>query len=79
MGALAIVQQTYGVDEKMKKEFERQARYDKKSTKGIYLKLNIGTDGDILARLADVPSTQGYIKGLIRADIKKIKKSAKTP
>lgn len=57
----------------MKKESERQARYDKKSTKGIYLKLNIGTDGDILARLADVPSTQGYIKGLIRADIKKSK------
>lgn len=46
----------------MKKEFERQARYDKKSTKGIYLKLNIGTDGDILARLADVPSTHGIIK-----------------
>lgn len=76
MGALATVQQVCGVDEKMKKESERQARYDKDNTRRINLKLNATTDSDVIARLAAVPSMQGYIKDLIRADIKK---SAKTP
>ena len=47
-----------------------QQRYDAKTAKGIYLKLNKGTDQDILEKLASVPSMQGYIKALIRADIK---------
>lgn len=45
------------------------AKYDAKNCKGIYLKLNIKTDSDILGKLSSVPNTQGYIKALIRADI----------
>lgn len=47
-----------------------QQRYDKAHTTGLYLKLNNGTDRDILERLEAVESKQGYIKALIRADIK---------
>lgn len=44
------------------------AKYDKKHTKGIYLKLNTDTDADILTKLSKVENVQGYIKNLIRAD-----------
>lgn len=43
-------------------------RYRKKSIKGVYLKLNINTDADILEKLGTVENVQGYIKNLIRAD-----------
>lgn len=46
-----------------------QERYDKANCRGVYLKLNVKTDADILARLESVENRQGYIKGLIRADI----------
>lgn len=45
-------------------------RYDKANTKLITLKLNKRTDSDVLDRLDEVPSKQGYIKRLIRDDIK---------
>ena len=45
------------------------AKYDKANTKGVYLKLNIKTDKDILDKLATVPAAQTYIKELIRKDI----------
>ena len=45
-------------------------KYDAKNTKQYHLKLNLGTDADIIAKLDSVKSTQGYIKSLIRADIK---------
>lgn len=48
-----------------------QQRYDKTHTTGLYLKLNKGTDKDILKRLEAVDNKQGYIKALIRADINK--------
>ena len=48
-----------------------KARYDAKTAARISLKLNKGTDADILERLEQVPSKQGYIKRLIRADIAK--------
>lgn len=47
-----------------------QERYDSKNCVRICLKLNRNTDADILAKLASVESKQGYIKRLIRADIK---------
>ena len=47
------------------------AKYDKTHTKGIYLKLNLVSDADILAKLDTVEYKQKYIKDLIRADIKK--------
>ncbi len=45
------------------------AKYDANNTKQIKLKLNLKTDADILARLDEVESKQGYIKALIRADM----------
>lgn len=53
------------------KQTERQRRYDKGHVKGIYLKLNLEYDADILGKLEDVDNKQGYIKELIRNDIKK--------
>lgn len=38
-------------------------------TTRIVMNLNHNTDAEILAKLASVPSKQGYIKQLIRADI----------
>ena len=54
-----------------KAQKEAVDRYDKKYTVQIHLKLNKGTDKDILEQLAQVESKQGYIKWLIREDIKK--------
>lgn len=47
----------------------QQRAYDKRATRGIYLKLNRGTDADILEALDAAGNKQAYIKGLIRADI----------
>lgn len=44
-------------------------KYDAANTVQVTLKLNRRTDADVLERLASVPSKQGYIKSLIRADI----------
>lgn len=46
------------------------AKYDRLQTRQIVLKLNINTDADILSKLDEVPNRQGYIKKLIRDDIK---------
>lgn len=46
------------------------AKYDAANTRRISLKFNLKTDVDILERLDEVESTQGYIKSLIRADIR---------
>ena len=49
-----------------------QEKYDKAHVKGLYLKLNINTDADILARLEQVAEgKQGYIKRLIREDMER--------
>lgn len=47
------------------------SKYDASHTKQIKLKLNLETDKDILERLAEVENKQGYIKDLIRSDIKR--------
>ena len=47
------------------------AKYDASHTKQIKLKLNLETDKDILERLEKVGNKQGYIKALIREDIKR--------
>lgn len=47
------------------------AKYDAQNTKQIKLKLNIRSDHDILEKLEEVGNVQGYIKQLIRDDIKK--------
>ena len=45
-------------------------RYDRAHTVQIKLKLNKTTDADILERLGTIGNKQGYIKALIRADIR---------
>ena len=42
------------------------AKYDKTHTKGIYLKLNLETDKDIIKFLSLHGNTQGLIKSLLR-------------
>lgn len=49
---------------------ESNKKYDKNNTKQIKLKLNLKTDKDILDKLNSVGNKQGYIKKLIRNDIK---------
>ena len=52
------------------KKITPQQRYDAANTQKITLKLNHKTDADILAELDRQPNKQGYIKQLIRNDIK---------
>ncbi len=56
----------------MASEAQKRAteKYDKMNTKQIMMKLNKGTDADILAKLESVSNVQGYIKELIRKDIR---------
>lgn len=54
-----------------KRKITPQERYDRANTKQITLKLNVKTDADILEHLNAAGNKQGYIKQLIRADIKK--------
>lgn len=45
-------------------------KYDDTHTKKIMLKFNLETDKDILEKLESVGNKQGYIKELIRRDMK---------
>jgi hypothetical protein len=45
--------------------------FDRKNTKLIGMKLNKNTDADILAHLEKQENIQGYLKRLIREDMKK--------
>lgn len=56
-------------EERRARRARQQADYDRKSTRQIILKLNRGTDADILSRLEEAGNKQGYIKRLIREDI----------
>ena len=51
-------------------KYEAQAKYDAQHTVQIKLKLNKETDADILEQLAKVGNKQGYIKELIRKDMR---------
>lgn len=53
------------------KQITPQWKYDSAHTVQIKLKLNRKTDADILELLGRVPNKQGYIKDLIRADMKR--------
>lgn len=46
-------------------------KFNKEKTKSVQVRLNLNTDADILAKLDAVDSKMGYIKRLIREDIKK--------
>lgn len=54
-------------------EAKRKAiqKYDSANTKQYHLKLNVKTDAAIIEQLSQVDNVQGYIKGLILADIHK--------
>lgn len=45
--------------------------YHKKSSKQYHLEMHREHDADIIERLDSVENKQGYIKALIRADIKR--------
>ena len=46
-------------------------KYDKENTIPVTIKLNKNTDADIVEWLAKQSNKQGYLKTLIRADMKK--------
>ena len=48
--------------------------YDRKNTKLIGMKLNKNTDADILEYLSTQENIQGYLKRLIREDMKREEK-----
>lgn len=45
-------------------------KYQKRVMKSYLVKVNKNTEGEIIEKLEGVPSKQGYIKDLIRKDIK---------
>jgi hypothetical protein len=53
----------------MQQQYERQTRYNKANTTTVLLRLNKRTDADIIGRLQEVGSKQGYVKSLIRRDM----------
>lgn len=53
-----------------KAQMDAVRRYDDTHTKKIMLKLNLETDKDILEKLESVGNKQGYIKELIRKDMR---------
>ena len=50
---------------------------NKRNTTTVLLRLNYNTDTDILEKLGQVDSKMGYIKVLIREDLKKEKRKAR--
>ena len=52
-------------------KYASQNKYDKNNTVQIKMKLNKNTDADILEFLETMENRQGYLKELIRNDIKK--------
>ena len=50
---------------------------NKRNSTTVLLRLNYNTDADILEKLDQVDSKMGYIKTLIREDLKKEKRKAR--
>lgn len=55
----------------MKEKNKRIVKYIKENVKQMCLALNVKNDRDILDKLEAVDSKNGYIKSLIREDIKR--------
>ena len=47
-----------------------QLKYDRKNTKQIVLKLNSKTDADVIGKLERVGNKQGYLKDLVRENLR---------
>lgn len=59
------------MDEKKKAaRVAASVKYNQNNVKQIKLNLNLKTDADIIKALEAVPNKQGYIKELIRKDLK---------
>lgn len=54
----------------MNNKSKNSIKYDRENTKRVFIKLNKNTDSDILSYLDSKPNKQGYIKELIRKDMK---------
>lgn len=54
-----------------KNRTKNAARYHKKNGKQYHLWFHLDNDADIIKRLDSVTNKQGYIKALIRYDIKR--------
>ncbi len=57
--------------EAQKKATREYSRRSREKFKVLTLKLNKESDADVLEKLSSVDNMQGYIKALIRQDIKK--------
>lgn len=55
---------------KTKAEIRASNKYNKEKTISVQLRLNKTTDADIISKLQSVRSKMGYIKELIRKDMK---------
>lgn len=51
-------------------KFSAQRKYDKENTTQVLLKLNTKTDADVIGKLDSVGNKQGYIKELIRNNLR---------
>lgn len=52
-------------------KYAPQKKYQKKSIKQVKIDLNLNTDADIIEFLETVENRQGYLKELIRKDMRK--------
>lgn len=52
-------------------KYAAQARYNERTRRRYALNLNTNTDQDILEHLQNLDNVQGYLKILIREDMKK--------
>lgn len=66
------IKKTTGETERIK--YGPQKKYDKENTVQIKMKLNKKTDADIIEFLQTLDNRQGYLKELIREDMKKVNK-----
>lgn len=53
-----------------KAQIKASNKFNKHGTRSVMLRLNFKTDADVIKKLDNVPSKMGYIKKLIRKDIK---------
>lgn len=51
-------------------QIDASNKFNKENTLCVLLRLNFSTDRDVIQKLDNVPSKMGYIKKLIRKDIK---------
>lgn len=51
-------------------QLRAQAKYDARETVQFKMKLNKKTDADVIQRLEEQPNKQGYVKRLIREDMR---------